>query len=158
MRGEELYFKKQEKRSIPVLGIRIRMFLASLDPDPLVRAQSTYKYRAPQYMSPRRNWNSPTPLAASECTLPPGPKGGEAHSPAAKGVGNPNSNDWRKSLALCLLWGTDPDPDPDPDPSLFSYRFWADWNNACKIPGRILTQSFSKKLNFADLNVSLFKL
>ena len=38
-------------------------------------------------MSPRWNWDSPTPLAASECALPPGPKGGGAHSPAAKGVG-----------------------------------------------------------------------
>ncbi len=32
-------------------------------------------------MSPRWNWDSPTPLAASECALPPGPKGGGAHSP-----------------------------------------------------------------------------
>ncbi len=38
-------------------------------------------------MSPRWNWDSPTPLAASESALPPGPKGGGAHSPAAKGVG-----------------------------------------------------------------------
>ncbi len=38
-------------------------------------------------MSPRWNWDSPTPLAASKCALPPGPKGGGAHSPAAKGVG-----------------------------------------------------------------------
>ncbi len=38
-------------------------------------------------MSPRWNWDSPTPLAASECALPPGPKGGGAQSPAAKGVG-----------------------------------------------------------------------
>ena len=38
-------------------------------------------------MSPRWNWDSPTPLAASECALPPVPKGGGAHSPAAKGVG-----------------------------------------------------------------------
>ncbi len=37
-------------------------------------------------MSPRWNWDSPTPLAASECALPPGPKGGGAHSPAAKGA------------------------------------------------------------------------
>jgi hypothetical protein len=51
-------------------------------------AQSTYIYRAPQCMSPRWNWDSSTPLAASECALPPGPKGGgRAHSPAAKGVG-----------------------------------------------------------------------
>ncbi len=46
-------------------------------------------------MSPRWNWDSPTPLAASECDLPPRPKGGGAHSPAAKG--SPNSNDWRNA-------------------------------------------------------------
>ncbi len=39
-------------------------------------------------MSLRRNWDSPNPSPASECALPPGPKGvGVAHSPAAKGVG-----------------------------------------------------------------------
>ncbi len=39
-------------------------------------------------MSPRRNWDSPNPSPASECTLlPPGPKGREAHSPAAKWAG-----------------------------------------------------------------------
>ncbi len=38
-------------------------------------------------MFPRWNWDSPTPLAASECALPPGPKGGGTHSPAAQGVG-----------------------------------------------------------------------
>jgi hypothetical protein len=59
--------------------------------------QSTYIYRAPQCMSPRWNWDSPTPLAASECALPPGPKGGGAHSPAAKGVGSPNSDAWRNA-------------------------------------------------------------
>jgi hypothetical protein len=37
--------------------------------------------------SSRWNWDFPTPLAASECALPPGPKGGGAHSPVAKGVG-----------------------------------------------------------------------
>ncbi len=31
-------------------------------------------------MSPRWNWDSPTPLAASECALPPGPKGGGGHT------------------------------------------------------------------------------
>ncbi len=53
----------------------------------LVLTTSTYTYRAPQWMSPRRNWDSPTHLAASECALPTGPKGGVAHSPAAKGGG-----------------------------------------------------------------------
>ncbi len=56
-------------------------------------------------MSPRWNWDSPTPLAASECALPPGPKGGGAHSPAAKGVGDSQFQRLEKRLALCLLCG-----------------------------------------------------
>ena len=56
-------------------------------------------------MSPRWNWDSPTPLAASECALPPGPKGGGAHSPAAKGVGESQFQRLEKRLALCLLCG-----------------------------------------------------
>ena len=54
-------------------------------------------------MSPRWNWDSPTPLAASECALPPGPKGGGAHSPAAKRVGESQFQRLEKRLALCLL-------------------------------------------------------
>jgi hypothetical protein len=65
--------------------------------------QSTYIYRAPQCISPRWNWDSPTPLAARECALPPGPKGGGAHSPAAKGVGESQFQRLEKRLALCLL-------------------------------------------------------
>ncbi len=80
-------------------------------------------------MSSRWNWDSPTPLAASECALPPVPKGGGAHSPAAKGVGESQLQRLEKRLALCLLcgvgdpcyFGADPDPylwlmDQDPDP------------------------------------------
>jgi hypothetical protein len=54
-------------------------------------------------MSLRWNWDSPTPLAASESALPPGPKGGGAHSPAAKGVGESQFQQLEKRLALCLL-------------------------------------------------------
>jgi hypothetical protein len=54
-------------------------------------------------MSPRWNWDSPTPLAASEGALPPGPKGGGAHSPAAKWVGESQFQRLEKRLALCLL-------------------------------------------------------
>jgi hypothetical protein len=59
----------------------------------------------PQCMSPRRNWDSSNPSSASECAPRPfKPKsGGTAHSPAYEGVGSPNSDDWRKGLALCLL-------------------------------------------------------
>ncbi len=43
----------------------------------------------------------PTPSPVSEC-VPPELKGG-THSPVVRGWGRPNSDDWRKSLALCLL-------------------------------------------------------
>jgi hypothetical protein len=56
-------------------------------------------------MSPRWNWDSPTPLAASEYALPPGPKGGGAHLPAAKGVGESQFQRLEKRLALCVLCG-----------------------------------------------------
>jgi hypothetical protein len=44
----------------------------------------------------------PTPLSPV-CSPPPG-SGGRAHSPAGEGLEvSPNFDDWRKSLALCLL-------------------------------------------------------
>jgi hypothetical protein len=54
-------------------------------------------------MSPRRNWDSPTPSLASECDPPPGTGGGGAHSPAGEGVGESQFRRLEKSLALCLL-------------------------------------------------------
>jgi hypothetical protein len=54
-------------------------------------------------MSLRRNWDSPNKSLASECDPPPRTGGGGAHSPAGEGLGSPNADDWRKSLALCLL-------------------------------------------------------
>ncbi len=46
---------------------------------------------------------APTPSLARECAPPPPQLKGEAtHSPAVDGVGGPNSDDWRKSLGLCL--------------------------------------------------------
>jgi hypothetical protein len=47
--------------------------------------QSTYINRVPQCMSPRRNWDSPTPLSQARVPLPPEPGG--AHSPAGEGLG-----------------------------------------------------------------------
>ncbi len=51
-------------------------------------------------MSPRRNWDSPTPSLASECTvpLPPESKGGGAHSPAGEGVGESQFRRLKKKL------------------------------------------------------------
>jgi hypothetical protein len=54
-------------------------------------------------MSPRRNWDSPTPSAASECAPPPGTKGGGAPSPAGEGVVESQFRRLEKILALCLL-------------------------------------------------------
>jgi hypothetical protein len=46
----------------------------------------------------------PTPLPQGSVPSPPGQRvGGGAHAPAGEGVGSPYSDDWRKSLALCLL-------------------------------------------------------
>ncbi len=50
--------------------------------------QSTYIPREPQCLSPRPNWDSPPPLLQ-----------------AIWRGGGPNSDDWRKGLALCLLCG-----------------------------------------------------
>jgi hypothetical protein len=58
-------------------------------------------------MSPRRNRDSPTPSLASECAPPPGTKRGGHTLLRVRGWGSPGSDDWRKSLALCLL--CDPD-------------------------------------------------
>ncbi len=60
-------------------------------------------------MSPRRNWDSPNPSLASECAPPPQNRGwgGHTHSLRVRGWGSHNSDDWRKSLALCLLCGYD---------------------------------------------------
>ncbi len=53
-------------------------------------------------MSPRWNWDSPTPSLASECAPPPEQKGGPTRV-RVRGWGSPNSDDWRKSVALWLL-------------------------------------------------------
>jgi hypothetical protein len=49
-------------------------------------------------MSPRRNWDSSTSLSPASVPLPPEPKG-----EGTLACGNPNSDDWRKNLVLCLL-------------------------------------------------------
>jgi hypothetical protein len=56
-------------------------------------------------MSPRWNWDSPTPLAARERALPPDQRVGGAHSPAAKGVEESQFQRLEKRLVLCLLCG-----------------------------------------------------
>ncbi len=68
--------------------------------------QSTYIFIVPQCVSSRPNWVPSSP--ASECAPPPkkNPKGGGAHTRLrVRGLGSPNSDDWRKSLALLsTLW------------------------------------------------------
>jgi hypothetical protein len=54
-------------------------------------------------MSPRRNWDSPNPSPTSKCALPPDQRVGGHTRLQLNGRGSPNSDDWRKSLALCLL-------------------------------------------------------
>jgi hypothetical protein len=91
-------------------GITLRQFL----PSPLPRAflvsfknkVHLYKEYHMQRMSPRWNWDSlPPPLSPASVPLPPEPKGPGQTRLRVRGWGSPNSNDWRKSLALCLLCG-----------------------------------------------------
>ncbi len=70
-----------------------------------VRAQSTNIYRVPQSISPRRNWDSPTPSLASECAPSPEQKGGGHTRLRVSGWGSPNSDDWKKLCTHCLLCG-----------------------------------------------------
>jgi hypothetical protein len=45
----------------------------------------------------------PPPLSPASVPLPPEPKGGGHNRLQVRGWGSPNSDDWRRSLALCLL-------------------------------------------------------
>jgi hypothetical protein len=56
--------------------------------------------RVLSFFSSRRNWDSPTPLAAGECAPPPFGPGGREHSPAEKGVGSPNSEEGTYTVVL----------------------------------------------------------
>ncbi len=56
--------------------------------------------------SSRRNWDSPTPLAAGECAPPPppfGPLGGHTRL-RLKGWGNPNSNEGTYTVVLYCIY------------------------------------------------------
>jgi hypothetical protein len=49
-------------------------------------------------MSPRLNWDSPTPYLASKCAPPPGTKEGGGYTRLlVRGWGSPNADDWRKA-------------------------------------------------------------
>ncbi len=64
-----------------------------------------YSLRVPHCMSPRRNETLPTPHPQANVPLPPEPGEGGGHTRLrVRGLVSPNSDDWRKGLALCLLW------------------------------------------------------
>jgi hypothetical protein len=50
-------------------------------------------------------WTLPTPLSPASVPLPPEPGGGGGHTRLrVSGWGSPNSDDWRKGLALCVTF------------------------------------------------------
>ncbi len=63
--------------------------------------QSRYISRVPQCLSPRQNWDPPTPLPQARVPPPNQREGTLACRWGGGGVSI--SDDWRKSLALCLL-------------------------------------------------------
>jgi hypothetical protein len=81
------------------------LYLSSLNQTVNVATQSTYIYRVPQCMSPRRKWDSPTPSLASECAPPPEIKGetkggGGANSPAGEGLVESQFRRLEKKLSI----------------------------------------------------------
>ncbi len=65
--------------------------------------QSTYMYLEYHSVCPLVRIGTTHPLLPqASVSLPRNQRGG-AHSPAVRGWERPNSDDWRKSLALCLL-------------------------------------------------------
>ncbi len=68
------------------------------------RSQSTYIYRVPQCMSPRRLWDSPTPSLPSDCAPSPGTKG-RGTLACGWGVGESQFRRLEKKLSTLLsLW------------------------------------------------------
>jgi hypothetical protein len=91
-RGEDPLFAGRERGGVPIrtrdkhcetLGIYVLCDI---------------QYRGPQCLSPRPNWDLPPPLPQVSVALLPEPKGGWV-----RGMGGPNWDDWRESLALCLI-------------------------------------------------------
>jgi hypothetical protein len=70
-------------------------------------AKSTSLYTYSTTVSvPSSELGLPHPSPANEWVLPPTPNQGGGHTRLrARGWGSPSSDDWRKSLALCLLCG-----------------------------------------------------
>ncbi len=62
-----------------------------------LKAQSTYIYRAPQCMSPRRNWDSPTPLPQASVPSPPDQRVGGHTRLHLRGWGSSNSDAGEKA-------------------------------------------------------------
>ncbi len=57
---------------------------------------------------PSLEFGLPHPLSRKRvCTSPRNQRGGAHTRKRVRGWGSPNSNDWRKSLALCLLCASD---------------------------------------------------
>jgi hypothetical protein len=77
----------------------------------------------------------PHPLCRKQVCPPPGTKGGEAHSPAGEVAGSPNSDDLRKSLALCLLCRLYRRTITNPVPDIISPH--TSFDNRCDIHTRL---------------------
>ncbi len=127
-------------------------------------------------MSPRWNWDSPTALAASECALPPGPKGGGANSPVAKGVGESQFQRLEKRLALCLLCvfndQTDQGDETDGfegegirgegiweggyEASIHCWRLTSETSRFTVPPAVELRELYEKRYTLADFSLGLF--
>ncbi len=106
------------------------------------------EYQSVMYVhSSEWNWASPNPSLASECAPPPGTKGwGGGHTRVrVRGWGSPNSNDWRKGLALCLLCASQASTPTPMYPNVVSLWTFCKW---CRVMGRIISHNTKvRKIN-----------
>ncbi len=60
-------------------------------------------HRTVQSVCPFVGLGTPPPRPRASLSPPLGPKGGRSNTPfRVRGVGGPNSDDWKESLALCV--------------------------------------------------------
>jgi hypothetical protein len=91
---------------VEVSGSWKGLFFGVWQTDMVVVTKYIYLEYHAQCMSPRRNWDSPTPSVAGECAPPPGTKAGWGHTQTAgERLGESQFRRLKNSLALCPLFG-----------------------------------------------------
>ena len=76
--------------------------MGHLNMERIGRLSETQSRQSAKLFSSRRNWVSPTPLAAGECALPPFGLGGEHTRLRERGWGSPNADEGTFTVVLYI--------------------------------------------------------